>query len=116
MAVDDDTADVGGVGAGNECFTVFGIPHICASVVLTTLRLGLLESHIFALSSGDSELVRELPIGGDDAGTAGADDCWAYAYILLQILKSITPARADNIANFELILLILKTDRRLLFI
>jgi hypothetical protein len=61
-------------------------------------------------------LVRELPIGGDDAGTAGADDCWAYAYILLQILKSITPARADNIANFELILLILKTDLRLLFI
>ncbi|MFL6342849.1 MAG: hypothetical protein ACJ72U_15055 [Nitrososphaeraceae archaeon] len=46
---DDDTADVGsGVAAYNEGgFTVFGIPHICDSVVLTTLRLGLLGSHIF---------------------------------------------------------------------
>src|SRR6187200_2013951 len=48
---DDDTADVGGgVAADNEGdFTVFGIPQIVDSVVLTTLRLGLLGSHIFAL-------------------------------------------------------------------
>jgi hypothetical protein len=32
---------------------VLGIPHMCASVVLTTLRLGLLGLHNFALISGD---------------------------------------------------------------
>jgi hypothetical protein len=32
--------------------TVFGIPHILDSVVLTTLRLGLLGSHIAALCCG----------------------------------------------------------------
>jgi hypothetical protein len=50
---DDDTADVCGVAADNKCgFTVFGMPHIFDSVVLTTLRLWLLGSHSFALSSG----------------------------------------------------------------
>lgn len=32
--------------------TVFGMPHILDSVVLTTLRLGLLGSHIAALCCG----------------------------------------------------------------
>ena len=54
--VDDDKAVVGGVDA-NEGFTVFGMPHTFDSVVLTTLRLGLLGSHIFALSSDDRVLV-----------------------------------------------------------
>ena len=34
-------------------FTVFAIPHMRHSVVLITLRSGLLGSHIFALISGD---------------------------------------------------------------
>jgi len=70
---DDDTADVGGVD-GNEGFTVLGIPHMRASVVLTTLRSGLLGSHIFALSSDDIALLTELPVGGDNVGEE-EDDC-----------------------------------------
>jgi hypothetical protein len=67
---DDDTADVGGgIAADNEGgFTVFGIPQIVDSVVLTTLRLGLLGSHIFALISDEIVLLSELlsPAAGDD--------------------------------------------------
>jgi hypothetical protein len=78
--VDDDTAEGCGVddnvGGG---FTVFGIPHICDSVVLTTLRLGLLGLHIFALSSGDIvAVVLLLPApdvdGGGDVDGEGKDD------------------------------------------
>ena len=66
----DDTAEVGGVADSidGDGFTVFGIPHICDSVVLTTLRLGLLGSHILAFSSSDivvvvlSELLLLLPM------------------------------------------------------
>jgi hypothetical protein len=54
-------------------FTVFGIPHILDSVVLTTLRLGLLGLHIFALSSGDIVVVLLLLLPAD-----GGDDCCAY--------------------------------------
>lgn len=71
--IDDDSADVGGVGAADDNksgFTVFGIPYIRDSVVLTTLRPGLLGSHIFALSPGDigllDELLLRLPAAGDD--------------------------------------------------
>src|SRR5919197_9833 len=77
----DDTADVGGGAADDDNkggFTVFVIPHIRDSVVLTTLRLGLLGLHIFALISGDifvvvlTELLLLLPatVGrvDDDAG------------------------------------------------
>src|SRR5919198_2174315 len=77
----DDTADVGGGAADDDNkggFTVFVIPHIRDSVVLTTLRLGLLGLHIFALISGDifvvalNELLLLLPatVGrvDDDAG------------------------------------------------
>jgi hypothetical protein len=68
---DDNTADVGGgIAADNEGgFTVFGIPQIVDSVVLTTLRLGLLGSHIFALISDEIVvLLSELlsPAAGDD--------------------------------------------------
>jgi hypothetical protein len=45
-----------------------------ASVVLTTLRSGLLGSHIFALSSDDIGLLTELPVGGDNVGEE-EDDC-----------------------------------------
>jgi hypothetical protein len=71
--IDDGSVDVGGVGAADDNksgFTVFGIPHIRDSVVLTTLRPGLLGSHIFALSPGDigllDELLLRLPAAGDD--------------------------------------------------
>jgi hypothetical protein len=73
---DDDTADVDGVAADNEGgFTVFGTPHIFDSVVLTTLRVGLLGSHIFALSSGDIVVLTEPPVRGADADSVGEDDC-----------------------------------------
>jgi hypothetical protein len=70
---DDDTVDVDGV-ADKEGFTVFGIPHMRDSVVLTTFRLGLLGSHIFAFSCGDIVVVlRELAAAaGDDE--VGEDD------------------------------------------
>ena len=70
----DDTADVVGVD-GDEGFTVLGIPHRRDSVVLTTLRSGLLGSHIFALSSDDIGLLTELPVGGDNVGEEEDDDC-----------------------------------------
>ena len=69
---DDDTADVDGIAADDAKggFTVFAIPHMRDSVVLITLRSGLLGSHIFALSSDDIELLSELlplaPSGGSD--------------------------------------------------
>jgi hypothetical protein len=107
---DDNTADVGGgVAADDDTkggFTVLAIPHICDSVVLTTLRLGLLGSHIFDLSSADivvvlSELL--LPAaGGDDDGI-----CCANTWVLLQILKTNMPTRTENSAKIELVLLIL---------
>jgi hypothetical protein len=75
-------------------------------VVLTTLRLGLLGSHIFDLSSADivvvlSELL--LPAaGGDDDGS-----CCANTWVLLQIPKTNMPTRTENSAKIELVLLIL---------
>jgi hypothetical protein len=71
----DTGDDVGGVAAADPKggFIVFGIPHILDSVVLTTFRLGLLGSQIFALSCGDIGLLDELlPAAGDDDG--GGDD------------------------------------------
>jgi hypothetical protein len=61
---------------------VFGIPHICDSVVLTTLRLGLLGLHIFALSSADivvvlSEPLLLLPAAGRGDDDDGDDNCCA---------------------------------------
>ena len=106
---DDNTADVGGGVADDDTkggFTVFGIPHIRASVVLTTLRLGLLGSHIFDLSSDEIGLLSELPVGGDDADNVGEDDCCAYALVLLQIPKSNMPTRTEKSAKIELVLLI----------
>jgi hypothetical protein len=72
---DDDTADVSGVADDSKGgFTVFGMPQMCASVVLTTLRPGLLGSHILALISGDIVVLGEL-VAAVDGDTA--DDCWA---------------------------------------
>jgi hypothetical protein len=108
---DDDTVDVGSVVAddGKDGFTVLEIPHIRASVVLTTLRSGLLGSHIFALSSDDIDL---LTLGEDNVGE---DDFCAYTWILLQIPKSNTPTRSKNSAKIEIILIILKIQQVLLF-
>jgi hypothetical protein len=79
VVVVEDTADVGGVAVDNEGgFSVFGMPHIFDSVVLTTLRLGLLGSHIFALSSADIVVVLSeplLPAADDDADD---NNCCAY--------------------------------------
>jgi hypothetical protein len=100
---DDDTALVGGVADdGKDGFTVLEIPHIRASVVLTTLRSGLLGSHIFALSSDDIDL---LTLGEDNVGE---DDFCAYTWILLHILKNNTPTRSKNSAKIDIILIMLK--------
>jgi hypothetical protein len=76
---DDDTADVGGVAADDAKggFTVFGISHIRDSVVLTILRLGLLGSHIFALSSDDIGLLGELLPLPSNGGSDDDDNCCA---------------------------------------
>jgi hypothetical protein len=72
---DDVVADMGGIADDSKSgFTVFGIPQMCASVVLTTLRPGLLGSHILALISGDIVVLGEL-VAAVDGDTA--DDCWA---------------------------------------
>ena len=79
IAVDEDVEGAGDDNAGD--FIVFGIPHISDSVVLTALRLGLLGSHIFALSCGDIIAIL-LPSGDDDwtdvIGVDDEDDCCAY--------------------------------------
>ena len=54
---------------------VLGILHIRASVVLTTLRLGLLGLHICALSCADTLVI--LGEVGD------ADDCDCCPYAML---------------------------------
>jgi hypothetical protein len=57
---DDDKDCICGVAAEPKGgFIVLGIPHIRASVVLTTFRPGLLGSHIFDLSSTDMDLLSE---------------------------------------------------------
>jgi hypothetical protein len=82
VADDDvDMADLCDVAADDAKggLTVFAIPHKRDSVVLTTLRLGLLGSHIFALSSGDIWLLGELLLllpaacGGEDDGNCCAN-------------------------------------------
>ena len=76
--INDVTVDVFGVAAADAKggFTVFGMPHIYASVVLTTFRFGFVGSHICALSSGDIDLLTELPVCGDAADNVGEeDDC-----------------------------------------
>jgi len=66
----DDTAvdDVDGIAAAVVVllFTVFGIPHMRASVVLTTLRLGLPGAHIVALTCGDIVVLRDT-VGCDNS-------------------------------------------------
>ena len=94
--VDDDdvAAEVdGGIAANTGGFTVFGIPHICDSVVLTTLRLGLLGSHIFAFSSGDTVVVLGelllLPADGDGDGDEDNGNCCAYTIPAKKIVANI---------------------------
>jgi hypothetical protein len=115
--VDDDTDDVGGVAVVVVVvvfFTVFGISQIRASVVLTTFRLGLLGSHIFAFNWADILLV--LAESGPRGPGGGDDGCCPYTRILLQIAKSNKPIRTENTKKIELLLLILKyRDTILLF-
>jgi hypothetical protein len=107
---DDDTADVGGGVADDDNkggFTVFGMPHIFDSVVLTTFRLGLLGLHIFALSSGDiivslSELLVLLAAAGrgdDDGG----GNCCANTWVLLQIAKTSILTRNENTIKIKVV-------------
>ena len=49
-------------------FTVLGTPHMRASVVLTTLRLGLPGAHIIALTCGDIVMPRETVGDDNDVG------------------------------------------------
>jgi hypothetical protein len=71
----DDELVVFGGGAGDDASagsTVLGIPHMRASVVLTTLRLGLPGLHIFALISGDIALLGELAV--DSGNIVGGEE------------------------------------------
>jgi len=72
----DAVVDIG-VGVVIGSFTVFGIPHIRASVVLTTLRLGLLGSHISDFRLSDIVVVRGILLDGDD------DSCCAFTVKVL---------------------------------
>ena len=71
----DDTAvgDVDGIAAAVVVllFTVLGIPHMRASVVLTTLRLVLPGAHIIVLTRGDIVVLGDT-VGGDNG--VGEDD------------------------------------------
>ena len=75
VVVGDDipVVDVGGIAAAVVVllFTVFGIPHMRASVVLTTLRLGLPGAHIIALTCDEIVVLRDT-VGGDNG--VGEDD------------------------------------------
>ncbi len=72
-----DEGVVGVIGFGDEgvgggvvvvtFFIVFGIPHMFDSVVLTNLSFGLLGSHIFDFSSGETVLL----VGDDEVGEEG---------------------------------------------
>jgi hypothetical protein len=75
-AVGDEAVLLGDAAGSNKGgFIVFAIPHMRDSVVLTTLRSGLLGSHIFALSPGDIVVLGELVVGGGaDAPNVGDDD------------------------------------------
>jgi hypothetical protein len=90
-----------------------GIPHMRASVVLTTLRLGLPGVHIIALTW------RDIVVLGDTEGADnGLDEdicCWAYAWMLLQIPKIKIPLTTENTAKIEIILLIVQCIVILLF-
>ena len=55
--------------------TVLGIPHMRASVVLTTLRLGLPGLHIFALISGDIVVLLGELVVDDGGDIVGEDVC-----------------------------------------
>jgi hypothetical protein len=73
-------------------FTVFGILHMRASVVLTTFRLGLLGLHSSALSLADIVVVVLGKLAdGDD------DNCCAYA------LKVLTRVAARGIPKVNTI-------------
>jgi hypothetical protein len=87
-------------------FIVFGIPHICDSVVLTNLSFGLLGSHNFDFSTGETVvLVGDGEVGGDgDVGegpkgsTGDRDVCfssWAWLTLIIPISNT---ALADAIA------------------
>ena len=93
MGVSRGAFFVGGVigfgeeGVGVVEFTViakgvFGIPHICDSVVLTNLSFGLLGSHSFDFSCGDIVVVLVGEGGGEvdgggDSGAEGVRPIWA---------------------------------------
>lgn len=103
--------DADGVPA-NEALTVLGIPHICDSVVLTTLRAGLVGSHNFALTSGDIVLALLAP--GDDEEEE-VDDCCAYTTsILLQTPKIKTLPRKENATKTKATLFILMCKSKII--
>ena len=104
----DDTADdVCGVAADAiGGFTAFAIPQMFDSVVLTTLRLGLLGSHIFALTSDDIGLLCELlslspSDGSDDDKKDG--NCCANTWVLLQIAKTSMTTRSENATKIKFV-------------
>jgi hypothetical protein len=100
VATPDDT-DVGSEEDDDAAvvvvfFTVFGIPHICDSVVLTTFRLGLPGSHISDLIFADTELIGERIRRDDDnccPYTIFADKIAVNANIIAKATSSLDVVR-----------------------
>jgi hypothetical protein len=71
------------------------------------LRLGLLGSHIFTLSSDDitllDELVLWLPAAGDDDDDDTDGNCCANTRVLLQIAKTSVPTRNENTMTVKVV-------------
>ena len=81
---------IGSCGVGVVTFfIVFGIPHIFDSVVLTNLSFGLLGSHIFDFSAGET-----VVLVGDGEGI-GDGVTWAWLPLIIPISNT---ALADAIA------------------
>src|SRR6266487_4901114 len=87
--------EVGVIGFGDEgvgvvgvvvvtFFIVFGIPHLFDSVVLTNLSFGLLGSHIFDFSSGETVVL------------VGDGVTWAWLTLIIPISNTALAAAATT--------------------
>jgi hypothetical protein len=88
-------SEVGVIGFGDEgvgvvdvvvvtFFIVFGIPHIFDSVVLTNLSFGLLGSHLFDFSSGETVIL------------VGDGVTWAWLTLIIPISNTALAAAATT--------------------
>jgi hypothetical protein len=67
------------------------------------LRLGLLGSHIFALSSADIVVLSELLLPAAGLDDAGDGNCCANTWVLLQTAKTSIPTRNENTVKIKVV-------------